>query len=353
MRIFAAACGLLMALLVSAPAFAREEKLDPSCTEVNDAYAATRSVKTYSVKFYDALPDGAHAPKRIADERYDEFQRSYRKVDGPKWEQSDRAVWMPSDEAGPKFRFCVLTDQKKDRGRTIRHFTALWHDGRESADADIWISAEQGLVTQMQRQSTQPRHFKFGTISGTVLEIFDYPFWQKAVPRKAPVYAYPPMPDDTSCIAVNYAYGVTRSTPVYSETFYDVLQDGSVTPIGDMEFDQGNARYRGTNSSKWEDVDLAEWSVFNRAHPSFQFCELVGVTEEMGRTLQHFTATSYQPSGAAPAEIWISAVDRRFERLQRRFAKPSDFKFGTTSGTVLETFDYAGGPDIMIYTLDP
>jgi hypothetical protein len=353
LRIFAAVCGLVMSF-IAAPVLAQTERLDQSCSQVNFAYAETRSTRIYTDKFYDVLPDGTL--KQIAEARYDRFLGFYRESGQAEWTRVDRNKWTASDRSGPKFRSCVLVDQKVEKGKTIQHFSASWYQHPEAANADIWISAEDGRFTQVKRQSKEPDQFSFGTTSGIVLEIFDYPADPEALQRKVEPLpkSYPTVvEEDMSCSEVDHAYAATRSTASYTAKLNDLLPDGSQKLIADMRFDLTGARYRSAGQSTWQDMKLEEWSAFGGFHPTFRSCVLVDETEEQGRRIRHFTTIPYQRSDGASAEVWISADDRRFIRIKRTFENPGEFKFGTATGTVLEIFDYADGRDVLIFSADP
>ncbi|WP_416066474.1 hypothetical protein ACK9YZ_10135 [Rhizobium sp. ZK1] len=336
MRIFAIALGMLMAFMAAASAFGQEIKEDPSCAEVNYAYVVTRSTELYGAKFYDVLPDG---PRQFAEMYVDWHTAFYKTMDASTWDQTDRSGWSPLDRFGPKFRSCVLADENGEQGNEIRHFTATWHQFPYSAYADIWISVRDKWIVRVERRSMHPSEFKFGTTSGTVLEVFDY---DRARVAAAYGLGTTPISEDPSCAEVNYAYAATRSSRLYSEKLYDVRKDGAGKQYAEMRIDRDTLYYRPLKRPDWDRFPRANWSLKDAFGPKFQSCKFEGEHKEGGGKVRRYSG-KWQDNGVeADMNVWISSRDKRFIRVERRFKNPEypNKKFGTTEGTTLEVFDF-------------
>jgi hypothetical protein len=162
--------GLLMATISPASATVEE---DPSCADVNYSYAA-RSSWFYSAKLYDVRSDGSL--KQIGEMRSDK-DTSYT-VDVRKgiWTRGDRMDWTLLDVDGPKFRSCVLIGEGKEKDKRVKHYRATWHLDPAAAYADIWFWSENKQMVRLKRRFTDQNqaNLKFGIISGTLMEKFDY-----------------------------------------------------------------------------------------------------------------------------------------------------------------------------------
>lgn len=336
MRIFAAGCGLVM-VLIAVQAFGQEIKEDPSCAEVNYAFVVTRSRPIYGEKFYDVLPDAP--PEHFADQYVDQDTAFYKTVGDPTWSEGDRAGWSILDRFGPKFRTCVLVGEEGEQDNRIRRFTATWHQFPYSAYANIWISVAEKWFVRVERRSMHPSAFKFGTTSGTVLEVFDY---DRTRVNAAYMLGTRLRSEDPSCADVNYAYAATRSSWFYSEKLYDVRKDGAGKQYSEMRVDQKTVYYRPLQKSEWTRISRENWSPKDEYGPKFQSCSFVGEREEGGRKVRQYTGIWQQNGNVADMKVWFSSKGKRFIRLERRFKDPeyANKTFGTTEGTALEVFDY-------------
>lgn len=159
---------------IAAPAFAQKLKEDPSCAEVNYAYAATRSSWFYSERFYDLRKDGAG--KQFGEQRFDDETAYYRTVGKPAWSRSQRANWSPRDDYGPRFQSCQFVAEREDLGDKIRQYRATWQRDGIVADIDVWFSSKGKRFVRAERRFKDPEYPNktYGTTEGAILEVFDY-----------------------------------------------------------------------------------------------------------------------------------------------------------------------------------
>ncbi|TCL73940.1 hypothetical protein [Rhizobium sp. BK251] len=161
-----------------------------------------------------------------------------------------------------------------------------------------------------------------------------------ALVNPAPAFAVLDIEEDPSCVDVNYAYVATRSSKFYSEKLYDFRSDGSVKQIAEMRIDDETIYHRELRKAKWRRFDRTEWSTLDRFGPRFSSCEFLGEFKERGKMVKRYKATWHLFPYAAYSDIWILSAGKRLLKLKRRSVDSNQFKFGTTSGTVLELFDY-------------
>lgn len=146
-----------------------ERQLDPTCSEVNQAYLKSTSYPRYSVQMPLIREDGSIKPYMIhivteAD------QRTWRAFD-KKWvttRRVKRGIW---DRYSPKFTNCTLVGDDLTSTGLARHYVALWSDFPYKASTDAWISKKDGLLRRVRRQYLNDR-WKFS--EATMEETFEY-----------------------------------------------------------------------------------------------------------------------------------------------------------------------------------
>jgi len=317
--------------------FAQGISQDPSCAEVNDAYLATRSSRLYSAKYYDSLPNGYLKP--LGEMRVDLGTAIAKGLDETSWEEVDPSVWSLLDRFGPKFRSCKLVEEQGDHGRKIRHFTATWHRFPQAAYVDVWIAAEEKRTVRVERRTMHPSAYKFGTTSGTMVEVFIYE-------HPMVTYAYQPPNhariEDTSCAEVNYAYVVTQTNRAYRRLLYDLPLRGKRRQLAETLIAGETLYFKRSDKQNWRRASRADWSLFDFNGPKIISCGLQKISKESGDRVVQYLVTWNEYPLKAYADVWLSSKSKRLLKIERRFINVSlaNNQLGTTDGTTLEIFDY-------------
>lgn len=164
-------------LLVSAVSFSPgsvahaddERRLDPTCSEVNQAYLKTRSYPRYSEQIPLIREDGSAKPYIIYVVTESE-QRTWRAFD-KKWIVTKRKIHSTWDRLLPKFTNCVLVSNDTVPESQELHYKVIWNYFPYRADSDVWISKEDGLLRRFRR------HFPddlWAFSEATIEEVFEY-----------------------------------------------------------------------------------------------------------------------------------------------------------------------------------
>ncbi|GAA3109702.1 hypothetical protein GCM10010520_62770 [Rhizobium viscosum] len=169
-------------MLAAIPAFGQDQKLDPSCAELNDAFAATRSTAMYSEKLYDIDANGER--KLQFEHRFNPDTEYHKRLEAAGWERYPRVNWALADEGGPKYTSCAFIAEEREGGVPVRHYSGTWRQKALQADTDIWFRADDKRFVRVERRFRDVEHAKsaFGLTSGTVLEVFDYDPLASAAP---------------------------------------------------------------------------------------------------------------------------------------------------------------------------
>jgi hypothetical protein len=168
--------------MASVSAFSQEEKLDPSCAELNDAYAATRSTTIYSEKLYDIDADGER--KLQFEHRFNQDTEYHKRVEAADWERYPRLKRALSDENGPKYTSCAFIAEEMEGGESVWHYSGTWHQKSIEADMHVWFRPKDKRFVRVERRFRDAEYARseFGSTSGTVLEVFDYDLRRSAAP---------------------------------------------------------------------------------------------------------------------------------------------------------------------------
>jgi hypothetical protein len=142
---------------------------DPTCDEVDQAYLKTRSYPRYSEQIPLIREDGSTKPYIIYVVTESE-QRTWRAFD-KKWVMAKRKAHSTWDRFLPKFTNCVLMDDDTASKAQEIHYKVIWNYFPYRADADVWISNEDGLLRRFRR------HFPddlWAFSEATIEEVFEY-----------------------------------------------------------------------------------------------------------------------------------------------------------------------------------
>ncbi|MFK0277405.1 hypothetical protein ACIQUG_27265 [Ensifer sp. NPDC090286] len=170
MAVLVGGASMFCAITTASRAFAGSgSELDPTCSVVNRAYAATRSTETYSAKVF-GVEDGRqtlnHEYRVTADMQFERY------ADGVERHGVRKAAPPLSYHSGPRFASCQLVKDKASAASANAHYTAKWASVPYTADAAVWLTDDGQKMKKVvlryhssyMRPSRFPEH----------LEIFSY-----------------------------------------------------------------------------------------------------------------------------------------------------------------------------------
>lgn len=137
--------------------------------------------------------------------------------------------------------------------------------------------------------------------------------------------------EDPTCRAVNYAYVATIGTWSYSKKIYNLKKDGTRKPYADIRVTRAGGYLKYAFGERWVEFDRSAWSTLDRFGPKFTACKHIKDGKEI-----RYRATWHEFPFEASADIWISAKDKRFIKVIRRYSDDWEYSFPVA----LETFDY-------------
>lgn len=144
--------------------------------------------------------------------------------------------------------------------------------------------------------------------------------------------------EDPSCKVVDEAVGKTWESPQLAVITYHAKPDGTLKPHFELRAIGAKVYEKYTFSTKWRIYGRGVPGVIGQRGPFWNACKIVKTDDHAGdRTELHYTATWRDFPYEAAADIWISASDGRFQKIQRRFP---DNRWRFPFATALEKFDY-------------
>ncbi|ULJ73577.1 hypothetical protein [Rhizobium gallicum] len=299
------------------------ELLDPTCTAVNEAYVNTR--KGYGYRELVHQPFKGGNTKEYIEIIYraaNEFQR-----------YSGRSAWQKFEipEVNPydqRFTSCTFVDSHNGY-----HYYANWNKPGYRASAEIWLTRDRHkLLKVIRRYPPDGKEFPFST----VISKFDYNAETAKRPDDALVVAREIPKNDPTCDAVNAAYVKTRQSREYSDTVYQVKEDGSIKLYIESRVTKTEAFERYAFSKEWRSFDPNAWSIFDRQGPKFTNCTFVENTKIGSEPAKHYNARWHKFPFSADIGIWVSDNDGRLMKNLRRYDDPWEFSFQNA----LEVFNY-------------
>lgn len=150
------------------PMVADQVTMDPSCSEVNDAYAKSRAYPRYSTQMPLIKPDGTVKP--FMEWRFTETEEAAKYVFQKTWKRDPRSKAPLADVIGPKFTDCKIVAAERSDAPNL-HYKARWHQFTNAIDTDILISRDSGMLSQVTRRYPDDRP---AFPEKTVVEIFSY-----------------------------------------------------------------------------------------------------------------------------------------------------------------------------------
>lgn len=143
--------------------------------------------------------------------------------------------------------------------------------------------------------------------------------------------------EDLSCKAINDAARKTWNSPQVSVITYNTKPDGTLKPhlelrvIGEREFE------KFAFSTKWQTYRRGQVATVGQRGPIWNACKLIGTEQVGGQAELHYTAIWRSFPYEAATDIWLSASEGRFQKIQSRFPdKLWKFPFATA----LDVFTY-------------
>ncbi|TDW16579.1 hypothetical protein EV128_13431 [Rhizobium azibense] len=298
-------------------------ELDPTCTAVNEADVNTRKGYGYRELVLQPFKGG----------KTKEFIEIIFKASGSFERYSGRSTWQKFDlsEVNPydqRFTSCTFVDSHNGY-----HYYANWNKPGYRASAEIWLTRDRNrLAKVIRRYPPDRKEFPFST----VISIFDYnakkakqPENVSVVPREIPKL-------DPNCDAVNVAYSKTRGSKEYSDSVYQVKDDGSIELFVETRMTKTQAFGKFPRSKTWRRFDREVWSLFDRQGPKFTHCFFVENAEIGSQPAKHYKARWHKFPFNADISIWVSDKDGRFMKNLRRYDDPWEFSVQN----VLEVFNY-------------
>ncbi|NTG38880.1 hypothetical protein G6K91_31960 [Agrobacterium rhizogenes] len=143
--------------------------------------------------------------------------------------------------------------------------------------------------------------------------------------------------EDLSCKDINQAAMKTWDSPQVAVITYNAKTDGTLKAHSELRVVGPREFEKFTFSKKWRTYWRGSVAIVGQRGPFWNSCKFIGAENEGQRAQLHYSAVWRSFPYEAAADIWISAVDGRFQKIQSRFPdKLWKFPFATA----LDVFSY-------------
>ncbi|MDX8526432.1 hypothetical protein RFM68_18185 [Mesorhizobium sp. MSK_1335] len=313
--------GMQLAVVAGASIVRAEEmpKPDPSCADVARIYDQFNRPMYYSITTYQLKDDGSL--KLFQDLRVVNGHYYTRYSFSEKWLAHGLADFSSMSRMGPVFTSCKLMGKEDN----LLHYSATWHEFPYAAAAELWVSEDSRRLSKMiRRYPDRLWQFPFAT----AVELYEYDDGSERVP-------------DPSCADVNKAYDGENRPRQYSIAEYELKDDGSTTPHGELRIDDGEYYTKPRGSAGWVKGGPIIFRTVDGLGPRFISCKFVAEESSTSGKLLHYAAIWQKDGFGAASDIWLGQDGPRLIKLVRHFAE-NDRR--PPYPVILEIYDYAPFP---------
>ncbi|OWV99979.1 hypothetical protein [Rhizobium sp. R693] len=309
-----------------------DERLDRTCTAVNEADVNTRRGYNYRELIHQPFLDGKT-------KEYIEIifraSASFERYSGRStWQEFDLHEVDPYDQ---RYTSCTSVGIENNSF----HYYANWNKPGYRASAEIWLTPDRKKLSKViRRYPPDKKEFPFSTVIST----FDYHAQEAKRPDDASIVTRDVWKNDATCDAVNTAYVKTRRSKEYSEVIYGVKENGSLDAFREIRVTKTKHFERRPRSTEWMPYDPDYWSAVDRYGPKFSDCSL-GETANVGsEPATYYTARWHKDPFSANIGIWVSDKDGRMMKTLRQYDDPTwEFPFQV----VVELYNYDPASAVM------
>ena len=154
---------------------------------------------------------------------------------------------------------------------------------------------------------------------------------------KIPISSGDPLQEDLSCNDVNQAIIKTWNSPWVLDVTYNVKADGTLKPHSEFRAVEAYQYEKFAFSDKWRSSRRGTMGTIGQRGPFWNSCKFIGTESDAGEALRRYSAIWRSFPYEAPADIWISNVDGRLRKIQRRYP---DKLWQYPFSTALDMFNY-------------